>query len=54
MGVMLHLDLPKLLAGMMGSPDNPIIGWIAHFARRHLRLRCRKLVKVVVAVKAYV
>jgi len=31
MGVMPQLDLPKMLAGMMGSPDMPLIGWIAHF-----------------------
>lgn len=30
-GLMPQLDLPKMLAGMMGSPDMPIIGWIAHF-----------------------
>ncbi|CDS51578.1 hypothetical protein [Polaromonas sp. CG9_12] len=27
-----QLDLPKMLAGMMGSPDKPLIGWIVHFA----------------------
>ncbi len=32
MGLMPQLDLPKMLAGMMGSPDMPLIGWIAHFA----------------------
>jgi len=32
MGLMPQLDLPKMLAGMMGSPDMPIIGWIVHFA----------------------
>jgi hypothetical protein len=32
MGLMPQLDLPKMLAGMMGSPDTPIIGWIMHFA----------------------
>ena len=31
MGLMPQLDLPKMLAGMMGSPDMPLIGWIAHF-----------------------
>ncbi|MEP7299052.1 MAG: DUF6789 family protein [Burkholderiales bacterium] len=31
MGLMPKLDLPKILAGMMDSPDMPIIGWIAHF-----------------------
>jgi len=31
MGLMPQLDLPKMLAGMMGSPDMLIIGWIAHF-----------------------
>ena len=32
MGLMPQLDLPRMLAGMMGSPDMPSIGWIAHFA----------------------
>jgi len=32
MGFMPQLDLPKMLAGMMGSPDKPLIGWIVHFA----------------------
>jgi len=32
MGLLPQLDLPKMLAGMMGSPDTPIIGWIMHFA----------------------
>ena len=32
MGLMPQLDLPKMLAGMMGSPNMPIIGWIVHFA----------------------
>ena len=32
MGVMPQLDLPKMLAGMLGSPDMPIVGWILHFA----------------------
>jgi hypothetical protein len=32
MGLMPQLDLPKMLAGMMGSPDKPLIGWIVHFA----------------------
>jgi hypothetical protein len=32
MGLMPQLDLPKMLAGMMGSPDMPLIGWIVHFA----------------------
>jgi uncharacterized membrane protein YagU involved in acid resistance len=31
MGVMPQLDIAKMLAGMMGAPDMPIIGWIAHF-----------------------
>jgi len=26
MGVMPALDLPKMIAGMMGSPDTPMIG----------------------------
>lgn len=32
MGLYPELDLPKMLAGMMGSPDKPLIGWIVHFA----------------------
>jgi len=32
MGLMPQLDLPKMLAGMMGSPDMPIVGWVVHFA----------------------
>jgi hypothetical protein len=31
MGLTPRLDLAKLLAGMMGPPDMPFIGWIAHF-----------------------
>ena len=31
MGVMPQLDLPKMIAGMMGQPDNPMMGWIVHF-----------------------
>ena len=31
MGFMPQLDLPQMLAGMMGSPDQPLIGWIVHF-----------------------
>lgn len=31
MGIMPELDLPKMLAGMMGKPDKPIIGWAIHF-----------------------
>ncbi len=31
-GLMPQLDLPKMLAGMMGSPDMPLVGWIVHFA----------------------
>jgi len=31
MGVMPELDIAKMLAGMMGSPDKPFIGWIVHF-----------------------
>ena len=32
MGLMPQLDLPKMIAGMMGAPDQPLIGWIVHFA----------------------
>lgn len=31
MGVMPALDIAKMLAGMMGSPDSPLLGWAAHF-----------------------
>ncbi len=31
MGMMPALDLPKLIAGMMGHPDNPMLGWAVHF-----------------------
>jgi len=31
MGVMPELDIAKMIAGMMGFPDQPIIGWIVHF-----------------------
>jgi hypothetical protein len=31
MGIMPPLDLPKMIAGMMGAPNSPIIGWIVHF-----------------------
>ncbi|MEO8599695.1 MAG: hypothetical protein ABI656_07685 [bacterium] len=27
-----QLDIAKMLATMMGSPDTPLIGWIMHFA----------------------
>jgi len=30
-GVMPALDLPKRIAGMMGSPDTPVLGWAIHF-----------------------
>lgn len=30
-GVMPQLDIAKMIAGMMGSPDTPIIGWAVHF-----------------------
>lgn len=30
MGVMPELDLPKMIAGMMGAPDQPLIGWAVH------------------------
>lgn len=32
MGLMPQLNLPKMLATMMGSPDMLVIGWIVHFA----------------------
>jgi len=31
MGLMPQLDIPRMLAAMMGSPDMPVIGWIVHF-----------------------
>jgi hypothetical protein len=31
MGLMPQLDLPQMIAGMMGSPDSPMVGWIVHF-----------------------
>lgn len=31
MGFMPALDLPKMMAGMMGSPGTPAIGWAVHF-----------------------
>ena len=30
MGVMPELDLPKMIAGMMGMPDMPAVGWLVH------------------------
>ncbi|MEO6362288.1 MAG: DUF6789 family protein [Caldimonas sp.] len=32
MGLMPQLDIAKMLATMMGSPDTPLVGWIVHFA----------------------
>lgn len=31
MGIMPQLDLPKMIAGMMGAPDSPMLGWLVHF-----------------------
>jgi hypothetical protein len=31
MGIMPELDLPKMIAGMMGAPERPIVGWVVHF-----------------------
>ena len=31
MGIMPALDLPKMIAGMMGRPGTPAVGWVAHF-----------------------
>lgn len=31
MGIMPQLDLPKMIAGMMGAPDSPMLGWVVHF-----------------------
>jgi hypothetical protein len=30
MGLMPQLDLPKMLARMMGAPDSPMLGWLVH------------------------
>ena len=32
MGLMPQLAIARMIAGMMGSPDTPLIGWIVHFA----------------------
>ena len=31
MGVMPDLNLPKMIAGMVGSPNTPMLGWAIHF-----------------------
>lgn len=31
MGLMPQLDVVKMLSTMLGSPDQPMVGWIAHF-----------------------
>ncbi len=31
MGIMPTLDLPRMIAGMMGAPNAPLLGWIVHF-----------------------
>lgn len=31
MGVMPDLNIPPMLAKMMGAPDTPIMGWVGHF-----------------------
>jgi len=31
MGVMPELDLPKMIAGMMGMGGMPAVGWVVHF-----------------------
>ncbi|MEO7937554.1 MAG: DUF6789 family protein [Burkholderiaceae bacterium] len=31
MGLMPALDLPQMLAAMMGSPTTPMVGWVVHF-----------------------
>lgn len=31
MGIMPALDLPGMIAGMMGVPDQRIVGWVVHF-----------------------
>lgn len=31
MGIMPALDLPMMIAGVMGKPDMPMVGWAVHF-----------------------
>ena len=31
MGILPELDLPKMIAGMMSKPDEPMLGWAIHF-----------------------
>lgn len=31
MGVMPELDIAKMISGMMGMPNTPLIGWAVHF-----------------------
>ena len=31
MGIMPELDLPRMIAGMMGMPNEPAVGWAVHF-----------------------
>ena len=31
MGIMPQVDLPRMIAGMMGMPDAPMLGWAVHF-----------------------
>lgn len=31
MGIMPALDLPKMIAGMMGATDRPLVGWLVRF-----------------------
>ena len=31
MGTMPQVDLPRMIAGMMGMPDAPMLGWAVHF-----------------------
>lgn len=31
MGIMPQLDIARMIAGMMGSPETPLIGWAVHF-----------------------
>lgn len=30
MGLMPELDMPRMIAGMMGAPDQPALGWAVH------------------------
>ncbi len=31
MGLMPALDIPRMIAGVLGSPETPLVGWVGHF-----------------------